>query len=107
MTSQLNEQAPAITALVALVETLGHLPTPFISVYTTSTAVELQLSTPGDFEAWREALDAGPDNVRLHAHGGATWLSINVPFRDVTLRLSGHGLPVALGQIYAGPTVAA
>ncbi|MFZ3494582.1 hypothetical protein ACODT5_15385 [Streptomyces sp. 5.8] len=101
MNTQLTEQAPAINALAALVEAHGHLPLPFISLYSSLGVVSLQLDTPAEFEAWRCALDIPPSVVTLHAYAGSTWLAATSLFLGVKLQLSGHGLPVTVEQVAA------
>lgn len=99
MNHQLTDQASAINALTGLVETFGHLPTPYITVHTTSTAVDIQLNAPQEFEAWRSALGVAPAVVTLHAYSGSTWLAASALFRGVELRLSGHNLSVTVEQV--------
>ncbi|MGW2985424.1 hypothetical protein [Streptomyces goshikiensis] len=106
MQKQLTEQAPAVTALAALVETFGHLPAPYIVVHTALTAVEIQLNTPQEFEAWRSALGVAPAVVTLHAYSGATWLAAETRFRGVALKLSGHGLNVTAEQVVGSGSAA-
>ncbi|MFF9205101.1 hypothetical protein ACF1AE_25435 [Streptomyces sp. NPDC014986] len=79
-------------ALAELVRMFGHLPMPYITFPSSTRVLSLQADSPSAFEAWRTALQIGPDDVALKEFGGDAWLSTAGVFRGVTVELTGFGL---------------
>ncbi|MFP3990690.1 hypothetical protein U9R90_25135 [Streptomyces sp. E11-3] len=103
----LGEQAPAVHALSALVETFGDLPSPHVSLYSVGAPhLPLQLQSPEGFEAWRTALQIAPDTVVLKSFEGTVWLAANGVFDGVPVELTGYGLALSPAVVEAAQAVA-
>ncbi|MEV6105751.1 hypothetical protein AB0M28_13690 [Streptomyces sp. NPDC051940] len=93
----IGDQADALDVLVALTERFPGLPAPYITLNTVyrPARIELQLRTPAEFEAWRDALGADAEQVALHPHCQGSWLAVEVQHLGFQVRLTGHGVGAA------------
>lgn len=91
------EHVPSVEALASLIAMFGHLPKPYITLYTTD-GFALQLDHPTAFEAWRTALQLPTEPITLHATGNSVWLDTSGVFRGVRLDLTGFGVPLTQEQ---------
>ncbi|WP_282696294.1 hypothetical protein [Streptomyces sp. CC208A] len=99
-TPTVGQQAQAFRLVALLAAENPLLPAPYVVVHTyweTSVSFQLEIA---DFEAWREALGFGVENVELKSRGDS-WLTVrglvvrSVDGHDVAaqVQLTGCGLP--------------
>jgi len=86
-----GELTPAAAALASITQTYSGLPTPYVSI-TPRGRINLQLTSPAAFEAWRTALMIPEATVQLHQGNGSSWLAGETVHAGVVVELSGHGL---------------
>ncbi|MFF3643434.1 hypothetical protein [Streptomyces sp. NPDC002564] len=107
----ISEQQQAVTALAAMIQTFASLPDAHITVHTpfrsTPARLDLQLSTPQEFEAWREALQISPDMVSLHATVSYAWLAADTRFSGVKVHVAGFGVALTPEDAVAERTIVA
>ncbi|MFC8945956.1 hypothetical protein [Streptomyces rochei] len=89
------ETAPVAEALAELVRMFGHLPKPYITFPSSTPCLHLQTDSPSAFEAWRAALQIGPNDVALKTFNGEAWLKTEGVFHGVSVELTGFGLYLA------------
>ncbi|MGW2692419.1 hypothetical protein ACWC3Y_11215 [Streptomyces sp. NPDC001296] len=118
-TRPISSQGDATDALVALIETFGHLPSGYIKIHrpvlTVPATLGIQLDSPQNFEMWRTALAVPPSGVTLHATtDDYVWLDADAVFHGVAIHLTGFNVPLSAQQANtlqaaetAGPAVAA
>jgi hypothetical protein len=96
----LREQQQAFAALDALAIAWPDLPAPYVTVHGhTPQQVGLQLDSPQEFEAWRSALGANPQDVVAHCRSRDAWLSVETRAHGVAVRLTGFGLGLTAEQV--------
>lgn len=92
-TTPMNDQAAAAAALLGLTQMFGHLPAPYVTIHAHSQgALDLQFSTPTEFEVWRTALLVPAEAIDLKTYGGDAWLATDAVFCGTRIHLSGHGV---------------
>ncbi|NED73320.1 hypothetical protein G3I51_13405 [Streptomyces sp. SID9944] len=100
-TNPISSQGDATDALVALIETFGHLPSAYIKIHApvrsfAPARLALQFDSPQAFELWRTALAVPPSGVALHAVSDEyVWLDAAAVFRGVRVELTGFGVPLS------------
>lgn len=99
----ISSQGDATDALVALIETFGHLPCGYIKIHrpvlTVPAALGIQFDSPQAFEVWRTALAIPPSGVELKATSDDyVWLQADGVFHGVAVHLTGFNVPVTAEQ---------
>jgi hypothetical protein len=98
------DQRPAIGALTALAGMFGALPAGHLTIYRGYPGlIGLSLDSAADLEAWRAALNFAPTSVELHAHNGATWLTLSGEFFGATLNAHMHQLSLSFEAAAVSP----
>lgn len=85
--TMLSEQAPAVSALGALVEMFGHLPAAFVTLSPATGVLTLTVTTLDGFEPWRTALQVPDANVEWHPYISGSWLAARTVMHGVALEL--------------------
>jgi hypothetical protein len=95
--------------LAALIEQFETLPDAHITVHAPFRAIparlDLQLSTPQEFEAWREALLISTNVVQVHATVSYAWLAADTDFGGVKVHIAGFGVALTPEDAVAERTV--
>lgn len=95
-TNPMNQLAAAAAALLGLTQMFGHLPAPYIVIHSVgSVCLDLQLSSPAAFEAWRTALVIPVENVELRGPLDRPWLVVETVHAGVVIELASHGIVTA------------
>lgn len=99
----LDDLAVPLRALRLLAADFGHLPAPGVRLSTIYlNRVELEFFDDlAEFEAWREALGAGPEDVNYRVQGGGRTrvLRTTVAYAGAELELIGYGDIPAPAQV--------
>lgn len=93
-TQTLADQMAAFDALGQLAASYPHLPQPYVTVSSIGCRVGVQLSSPAEFEVWREALGIDALSVELKEFRAEVWLEADGVFAGVQLHLAGFGVSV-------------
>ncbi|MGW5477614.1 hypothetical protein [Streptomyces sp. NPDC004008] len=99
----ISSQGDATDALVALIETFGHLPSGYIKIHrpflTVPAGLGMQFDSPQDFEMWRTSLAIPPSAIELKATSDEhVWLQADGVFHGVAVHLTGFGVPLTAQQ---------
>ncbi|MET8534749.1 hypothetical protein ABZV67_23210 [Streptomyces sp. NPDC005065] len=109
----LHRLEPALRILAQMAGPFGSLPTTDVAVHTTyrpdefGAVIVISLHDGlTDFEAWREALEIAPDDVRLSLLPTAASLRAETEWGGVWIEVHGYG-PLPETAPESGKTVAA
>ncbi|MGW4388240.1 hypothetical protein [Streptomyces sp. NPDC004685] len=104
----ISGQQQLIDALINLMAQYPRLPEAHITIHATDISggwVDLQFSSPWEFETWREALEIQPADVDLHVYTGNQWMSGDAWHMGVRIHITGFEVPVTPWQAAAQRTV--
>lgn len=105
----ISGQRAAVKALADLIDQFASLPEAHITIHEPfrliAARIDLQLTTPQEFETWRAALQINPDVVEVHATTSHSWLAADTWFEGVKVHIAGFGVPLTPEDAVADRTV--